>query len=131
MSSSISIDEFVAGVMSSMKLSQRVELSMHNIEEELVDAFRLLEQVARRKGVELRFHCSLNAFTGRALTVHYALVRAEQSGLLVRDGQFIEISLTTAESADIINASPLSLTEWKTVTKHMRSDAFSNMPSPR
>lgn len=129
MSSSISIDDFIAGIMSSMKLSQKVELSAQDIEEKLVNAFRLLEQIAQRKGIELRFHCSLNPCTGRAITIHYALVRAEQAGLLERDGQTIEIALTTAESADIINASPLSLSEWKLISKTILKEASFSLQS--
>lgn len=131
MSSSLNIDDFIAGIMSSMKLTKQVEIPATDIEEKIVNAFNSLEQLAQRKGIELRFHCSLNSFTRRSVTVHYGLVRAEQAGLIQRDGQTIEIALTTGESADIINASPLSLSEWKIIHKSMKTEMFAPLDFQR
>lgn len=126
-SSSMNIDDFIAGIMSSLKLTQQVEIPATNLEEKIVNTFNALEQLAQRKGIELRFHCSLNPCTRRSVTVQYALVRAEQAGLIQRDGQTIEIELNTEESADIINASPLSLSEWKLLSKNLKTEAFSSL----
>lgn len=127
MSSSMNIDDFIAGIMSSLQLTKQVEISESNLEEKIVNAFNTLEQLAQRKGIELRFHCSLNPCTRKSVTVHYALVRAEHSGLIERDGQTFEIALNTEESADIINASPLSLSEWKLLIKNLKTEAFSSI----
>lgn len=124
MSSSMNIDGFIAGVMSSMKLSQTDQCPVTNIEEKLVNAFNVLEQLAQRKNIELRFHCELNPYNSKCPTIHYALVRAAQSGMLKRDGHAIKILASIEESADVINDSPLSLSEWKLLTKNLKSEPF-------
>ena len=120
--SSMNIDDFIAGILSSMKLRQVDEYPTPQVDEKIVRVFGLLEQLAQRKGVELRFHCSLNPWNNRSATVHYGLVRAQQSGMLKRDGHDIKILLTTEEAAAVINESPLSLSEWKLLTKTLNPD---------
>lgn len=122
--SSMNIDGFIAGIMSSMRLSQTDQCPVTNIDEKLVNAFRVLEQLAQRKNIELRFHCDLNPYSSKCATVHYALVRAAQSGMLKRDGHTIKILMSVEESADVINDSPLSLSEWKLLTKNLKSEQF-------
>lgn len=124
MSSSMSIDGFIAGIMSSMRLSQMVSCPAANIDEKIVNSFHLLEQLAQRKNVEMRFHCSLNPYTKKSATIHYGLVRAEQAGLVSKGAHGVEILLSIEEAADVINESPLSLSEWNLIIKNLKPEPF-------
>jgi hypothetical protein len=123
--SSMNIDGFIAGIMSALKLSQTDQCPTAHIDEKIVHAFRVLEQLAQRKDIELRFHCSLNPYNKKSATVNYGLVRAGHSGMLKRDGHDIQILLSVEEAADVINDSPLSLAEWKLLTKNLKPELFS------
>ena len=123
MSSSMSMDDFIAGILSSLKLSKQVQLSaVTNLEEKLVTSFKVLELIAQKKNIELRFHCDLNPLTRRSATAQYGLVRAEKAGILEGDGQALKIALTIEESANIINASPLSLSEWRIIHQNLKRE---------
>jgi hypothetical protein len=123
----MNVDSFIAGIMSSLKLTQTDECSVTEIEGKIVIALNLLEQLAYRKGFELRFHCLLNPYNRRSATIHYALVRAEQSQLIKRDGQNIQLLLSIEEAATIINKSPLTPSEWKIITKGLKPEPFMTM----
>lgn len=122
--SSMSIDGFIAGILASMRLSQIVSYPAANIDEKIVYSFNLLEQLAQRKDVEMRFHCGLNPYTKQCSTIHYGFVRAVRSGLITKGAHEFEILLSIEEAADVINASPFSLTEWKLIIKNLRTETY-------
>lgn len=120
--SSLNIDSFIAGVTAALKLSRISECPTADVEEKMVKAFRVLDQIASRKGVELRFYCSLNPYDNSCATVRYALLRAQQSGVVRRDGQALKILVEKDDAAGVIESSPFSLTEWKMIINSLKPE---------
>lgn len=119
MSSSLNIDDFIAGMLSVMKLNQVETLPIAIFHEKAAMSFRILEEISEMKGIELRFHCGTRKLNAQSHTLHYALMRAEQAGVMKRDGQRLTITLLDSECADIINRSPVFFSEWELIVEDL------------
>lgn len=123
MSSSLNVDDFIAGIMSSLKLSNVDTITTEDFHKRVVQAFQLLEQVSLRRNIELRFHCQLMLSRPWSPVLHYALAKAEESKIIARDGQQFNINLSPAECSEFINNSPLTPSEWKLISQNFRREA--------
>ena len=121
MSGAISIDEFITGAMSALKLSGVESVPVKGVEAQFVRVFRMLERWSEPQFLELRFHCQWNATTRQCPVIRHALLKAEQESMISRDGHSWAIHLTPAQASANIEQSPLSLEEWKSLTAHMRT----------
>lgn len=125
----MNVDDFVAGIMSALKLMKVDECPNQDIESLLVGSFSRLELLSVMENIELRFHCSLNPFTNRSATIQYALLRAENCGLLKKETNSYTICVSPEKAASVLAESPLSPKQWKSLATVLRPEQFQSITS--